>query len=56
MVGGLKHHMKVNYTDQTYQVDAGASMIVVHSTGSVKDTEITYAPFFFGEGTSADVF
>ena len=38
--------MAVNYTDQTYQTDAGASMIVVHSTGSVKDTEITYAPFF----------
>ena len=56
VVGSLKHHMAVNYTDQTYQTDAGASMIVVHSTGISKDTEITYAPFFFGEGTSADLF
>lgn len=56
VIGSLKHHMAVNYTDQTYQVDAGASMILVHSTGLVKDTEITYAPFFFGEGTSSDLF
>ena len=50
------HHMAVNLTNEAYQVDAGASMIAVHTTSSAKDTVLTYAPYFYGEADSADIF
>jgi len=53
---GLRHHMAVNYMSANYRVDAGATMTVVHTTSSPKDTVHTYAAYLFGEGTSADVF
>lgn len=56
VVTGLKHHMAVNYKSSNYQVDAGATMTAVHTTGSAKDTVLTYAPYLFGEGVNADVF
>ena len=54
--GSSKHHMAVNLTDQTYQVDAGPSMIGVHTTSSAIGTVLTYAPYFWGEGSSSQVF
>ena len=56
VVTGLKHHMAVNYKSSNYQVDAGATMTAIHTTGSAKDTVLTYAPYLFGEGVNADVF
>jgi len=50
------HHMAVNLTSQTYQVDVGASMIGVHTTSSAKDIVLTYAPYFYGEADTAKVF
>ena len=54
--GSSNHHMAVNLTSNSYQVDAGPSMIGVHTTSSAKDTVVTYAPYFWGEGSGADVF
>ena len=56
VTGVSKHHMAVHYTSTNYRVDAGATMTAVHTTGSAKDTVLTYAPYFFGEGVNADVF
>ena len=56
VTGVSKHHMAVNYTSTNYRVDAGATLTAVHTTGSAKDTVLTYAPYFFGEGVNADVF
>jgi len=56
VTGVSKHHMAVNYTSVNYRVDAGATMTAVHTTSSVKDTVLTYAPYLFGEGVNADVF
>lgn len=53
---GSKHHMSVNYTSTNYRVDAGATMTVIHTTSSPKDTTHTYACYFWGEGVNADVF
>ena len=54
--GSSKHHMAVNLTEQSYQVDAGSSMNAVHTTSSAKDTVLTYAPYFWCEGVGGDVF
>ena len=56
VTGGSKHHMAVNLSSANYRVDAGATMTVVHTTSSPKDTVHTYAPYLFGEGVNADVF
>ena len=50
------HHMAVNLTDHAYQTNAGASMIGVHTTSSAKGIVLTYAPYFYGESNSADIF
>ena len=56
VTGGSRHHMAVNYVSANYRVDAGATMTVIHTTSSAKDTVHTYAPYLFGEGVNADVF
>ena len=50
------HHMAINYASGDYQVDAGASMIVVHTTSSAKDTVLTYAPYMYAENNTGKLF
>jgi len=54
--GSSKHHMAVNLTQSNYQVDAGSSMVAVQTTSSAKDTVLTFAPYFWAEGSGGDIF
>ena len=55
-VAGSKSHMAVNLYDGNYQTQGGASMIVIHTTSSAKDTVLTYAPWFWAEASTGDWF